>query len=69
MSAFLLLFAIGAAGLVIFWYVFDEATRDGDGKSGVLGMTDRPHGVTGAQPTKSNWKVKPSGRPWRIRRH
>ncbi len=40
MSAILLGFAIAAMGLIIFWYVFDEAARGGQAKSGLLGMTE-----------------------------
>lgn len=40
MSALLLGFAIAAMGLIIFWYVFDEAARGGQAKSGLLGMAD-----------------------------
>jgi hypothetical protein len=51
-------------GLVIFWYVQDETTRGGQGKSGLLGMSDPP------KPPEQGgtWQRKPTNRPWRIGR-
>lgn len=40
MSAVLLVVLVSAMALIVFWYVFDEAARDGDAKSGLLGMRD-----------------------------
>lgn len=65
MASILLVFSILGTGLVIFWYVFDEAARDGEGRSGLLTMegakdteTDKP------QP---GWKTA-RARPWRAGR-
>ncbi|MCE9523198.1 MAG: hypothetical protein K8S25_12300 [Alphaproteobacteria bacterium] len=67
MASFLLVFSIAAMGLVIFWYVFEEATRGGEGKGGILGMTDssKDPGQAGAG---SKWKTVSERRPWRIHR-
>ena len=62
MSIIPFLLALIFMGVVIFWYVQDEATRSGKGKSGLLGMGDR-----GAdhKPGTPDWK--PHGtRPWRV---
>ncbi len=65
MASFLLVIAILGMGLIIFWYVFDEATRDGHGRSGLLSMgggkdsdEDNPH---------PGWKSS-GRRPWRVNR-
>lgn len=66
MSSFLLVFSILAMGLIIFWYVFDEATRDGEGRSGLLSMG----GAREQDENKSHPSWKSSGRrPWRPNRH
>lgn len=63
MASILLIFSILGMGLIIFWYVFDEAARDGEGRSGLLGMrgpkdfeNDKPH---------PGWKTS-GRRPWRV---
>lgn len=68
MSTPLLLIAIVAMGVVVFWYVLDEATRGGEGKSGILGMDS---GAKDGRPrnTNSRWKRGAANRPWRVRRH
>jgi hypothetical protein len=53
-------------GLVIFWYVQDETTRGGQGKSGLLGMADPPRKPDPSEGSK--WRRSPSDRPWRIGR-
>lgn len=65
MASFLLVIAIGAMGMIIFWYVFDEAARGGTGTSGFLGMVDRnkPSGEASAPSWKNNGR-----RPWRVGR-
>jgi len=67
MATPLLVLAIVAMGVVVFWYVLDEATRGGEGKSGILGMG----GQTDTRPrnAKSAWKRGAANRPWRVRRH
>ncbi len=68
MASILLVFAIAAFAVVIFWYVLDEVTRDGQGRSGLLGMSD-DHS---AKPSDANqgWnQVTTGNRPWRVRRH
>lgn len=66
MSAPLLAAAVLLMGLVIFWYVQDETTRGGQGKSGLLGMADPPRKPDPSEGSK--WKRSPSERPWRIGR-
>jgi hypothetical protein len=68
MATPLLLLAIAGMALVVFWYVLDEATRGGEGKSGLLGMSERGH-ETPRKKGNSGWKQGSSSRPWRIRRH
>jgi hypothetical protein len=66
MSAPLLAAAVLLMGLVIFWYVQDETTRGGQGKSGLLGMVDPP---AKADPSAgAKWKRSTTSRPWRIGR-
>ena len=67
MASFLLVFSIAAMGLVIFWYVFEEATRGGEGKGGILGMSDDAKGP-GRNGAGSKWKTVSDRRPWRINR-
>jgi hypothetical protein len=68
MSTPLLLIAIAGMGAIIFWYVFDEATRGGEGKSGILGMSDRVR--DGRKDSGGGtWKSKPANKPWRAHRH
>ncbi len=64
MSGFLLLFSIGAIAVVLFWYVFDEAVRWGDGTSGILGMGVDQRPTEDA--TGPNWRSK-GKRGWRYR--
>lgn len=66
MSSILLILSILGMGLIIFWYVFDEAARGGEGRSGLLSMGsakdaegDKPH---------PGWKTS-GRRPWRVGRH
>lgn len=65
MSAVLLVILVSSMALVIFWYVFDESARDGDGKSGFLGM---------GEPTKrqadpaADWHRTRQAPPWRVTR-
>jgi len=68
MSSFLMMFALAAVGLIIFWYVFDEATRGGEGKSGLLGMVD-PAGVGQKDDNRSGRWRRGTSHPWRVRRH
>ena len=66
MSSILLVLSIAAMGLIIFCYVFDEATRGGQAKSGLLGMADRSQDE---QPdTAPGWKST-GKRPWRVGKH
>lgn len=66
MSSFLLIMSILGMGLIIFWYVFDEAARDGEGRSGLLSMGSRKDADQGKP--HPGWKS--SGRkPWRVGRH
>ena len=67
MASFLLVFSIAAMGLIIFWYVFDEVTRDGQGLSGILGMTD-PKKNSRSTGGGQSWKNSSAKRPWRIGR-
>ena len=59
--------AILAIGMVIFWYVFDEAARDGDGRSGFFGMSDADSG-TRQRDSGLNWR-RPAAAPWRVKKH
>jgi len=67
MASILLVFAIAALGVIVFWYVFDEATRGGEGKSGLLGMQDYGHAPRKSE-SGSSWK-RGNTTPWRVRRH
>lgn len=67
MASILLVFAIAAMGVIVFWYVFDEATRGGQAKSGLLGMGEREQGE---HPAHQNQGWRGGGnKPWRVRRH
>ncbi len=67
MATPLLVLAIVAMAVVVFWYVLDEATRGGEGKSGILGMDGQ---AADSRPrAKSAWKRGAANRPWRVRRH
>jgi len=68
MATPLLVLAILAMGIVIFWYVLDEATRGGEGKSGILGMEDKGREAPRPNTGQGGWK-RGNNRPWRIRRH
>lgn len=50
-------------GLIVFWYVFDEAARGGQAKSGFLGMVDSRDNR--AKETGPNWRAR--GKGWRSR--
>jgi hypothetical protein len=67
MATPLLVLAILAMGVVVFWYVLDEATRGGEGRSGILGMSDK-NDEPAPDTSKSGWK-RGNARPWRVRRH
>ena len=67
MATPLLVLAILAMGVVIFWYVLDEATRGGDGKSGILGMGEKDREAN-PDTGPGGWK-RGTNRPWRVRRH
>jgi hypothetical protein len=67
MSGPLLLCSIMGMALVVFWYVFDEATRGGNAKSGLLGMSDRAD-TARAKAKGSPWRNSPNKRSWRIGR-
>jgi len=68
MASILLVFAIAAMAVVVFWYVLDEATRDGQGRSGLLGMGDnREAGPSNGH--QQGWNHVSGNRPWRVRRH
>jgi hypothetical protein len=67
MATPLLVLAILAMGVVIFWYVLDEATRGGEGKSGILGMGEKDKSAE-PNPSHAGWK-RGGNRPWRVRRH
>lgn len=66
MASILLMISIVAMGMIIFWYVFDEATRGGKGKSGLFGMHD--HSEARKSEPESTWK-RGGSTPWRVRRH
>ena len=65
MASVLLIIAIVAMGLIVFWYVFDEAARGGQAKSGLLGMSEPRE----ASPKSSGpgWRGGGSGNSWRPR--
>lgn len=68
MSTPLLAFAIVTMVVVVLWYVLDEATRGGEGRSGILGMNDRDR--RGRKNTgTAGWKRLTGDRPWRTKRH
>jgi hypothetical protein len=65
MAAIPFLAAFICFGLVIFWYVQDEATRGGRGRSGFMRMSDGPgqnHKPSGG------WKSGKRERPWHVTR-
>lgn len=67
MASFLLVFAIAAMGLIVFWYAFDEAARGGTGATGILGMVDPSSDERGARGAPG-WKAGSGRRPWRAGR-
>jgi hypothetical protein len=45
--------------IIIFWYVLDEATRGGKGRSGLLRMSDdTPRPKTDQPAAKRPWRVR-----------
>ena len=66
MASILLGVAIAGMGLIVFWYVFDEAARGGQGKSGFLGMVD-PRGEAAPKTSGPGWRGG-TAKPWRARR-
>jgi hypothetical protein len=66
MASILLVIAIAAMGLIIFWYVFDEAARGGQGKSGLLGMSDPREAAQ--KSSGSGWRPGSGKNGWRARR-
>lgn len=67
MSSLPYLAALVCIGIIIFWYVRDEAVRDGKGNSGLLDMGG---GELPAGKSKGpRWKTDKEKRPWRPRGH
>jgi hypothetical protein len=66
MSTFLFLIAVACAGLIIIWYVRDEAAKGGKGESGLLGMQSRLDDA-GKPSTGQSWKSSRGNKPWRVR--
>lgn len=65
MGTVLFVAALVAMGVILFWYVYDEAYSDGRGKTGLLAMESKAEPES--EGSRQDWRDS-GNRPWRVRR-